>query len=338
MDGSARFLTHYLRPLPGTIRIRTYPLRGGLESTGVARVHAVFQDRTGRPRSIDFVRKCVPAELSREAAAYRLLLCGQSGSIAPRLLGIVEQSAGQDMQMFLEWIQPNSRWPWNDTKLTSLAIRRLAFAHASLPAVWFQPPHVLGRWDYEQELRASAESTLQLCEQFRVASELASLRPVLPALRRLVTALPVLRSQLRASDLGTAVLHGDAHSGNVIMRARGKTVEPVLLDWGRTRVGSPLEDVSSWLQSLGFWEPEARRKHDTLLRHYLEARGFGTRLTPSLRSCYWIAAVSNGLSGAIRYHLHTCADTSAADSRRQSAYLALADWLRVVRRADAVCC
>ena len=50
-----------------------------------------------------------------------------------------------------------------------------------------------------------------------------------------------------------------------MVRKSGGQHEPVLIDWARARAGSPFEDVSSWLQSLGFWEPAVKRKHDTLL-------------------------------------------------------------------------
>lgn len=79
--------------------------------------------------------------------------------------------------------------------------------------------------------------------------------------------------------------------------------EIAFIDWARARFGSPLEDLASWLHSLGWWEPEARRRHDTLLRVYLEARSSKQRITTELRTLYWYASASNGLSGAIRYHL-----------------------------------
>jgi hypothetical protein len=120
-------------------------------------------------------------------------------------------------------------------------------------------------------------------------------------------------------------------------RAReGAAERVVLLDWGRARVGSPLEDVASWLQSLGFWEPEARRRHDTLLRRYLVARGLPRHLGPEVRDAYWLAAASNGLAGALRYHLAVIDGWSQPTAaRRAHSVRAAADWLRVIRRADA---
>jgi hypothetical protein len=45
-----------------------------------------------------------------------------------------------------------------------------------------------------------------------------------------------------------------------------------LIDWARARRGSPFEDVASWLHSLGCWEPEARRRHDSLLTDVISTR------------------------------------------------------------------
>jgi hypothetical protein len=109
-----------------------------------------------------------------------------------------------------------------------------------------------------------------------------------------------------------------------------------LLDWGRARLGSPLEDVSSWLQSLGYWEPEVRRAHDTLLRHYLAVRGLSTHLGHDLRERYWLAGACNGLAGALHYHLLAAAAAADRQGRRRAqAVAATKDWLRIIRRADA---
>ena len=330
-----RFVARYVRPAPGRpVKVRFRVLHGGLQSAVVAHVCAHYEDRSSRPRTIEFVYKRVPEYMAREAAAYRLLFAGNLG-IAPRLLGMERNDSG-DILLYLEWIRASHRWPWRDTQLTSLAIRRLAHAHSTLSPAWFKPPHILARWDYERELQASALSTLEMSERARRHLQINSLQRNLPALRRIVNGLSALRNQLRTSGLGTTVLHGDAHSGNVILRVRGGSSEPVLLDWGRTRIGSPLEDVSSWLQSLSYWEPQTRRRHDTLLQHYLAARGFSTALTRNLRSAYWLAAASNGLAGAIRYHLSLLVDENSTPAGRNDARAALDDWFRVVRRADAV--
>ena len=110
----------------------------------------------------------------------------------------------------------------------------------------------------------------------------------------------------------------------------------VLIDWARARLGSPLEDVASWLHSLGCWEPQARRRHDTLLRAYLEARTVRRPLTSKLRVDYWLASVSNGLSGAIRYHLAVLADPKSEEGARDNSGRALMAWERVVRQGAAL--
>jgi aminoglycoside phosphotransferase (APT) family kinase protein len=160
----------------------------------------------------------------------------------------------------------------------------LAYVHACLPVDAFATD--LADWDFEAELLQSVWETLELLETVARQEEFEAARRALPAVRRVAAALPALRRQLVAEERTATVLHGDAHSGNALIRRRGASREAVLFDWGRTRLGSPLEDVCSWLQSLGYWEPEARRSHDTLLRHYLAARGRSTQLDQHLRALY----------------------------------------------------
>ena len=131
-------------------------------------------------------------------------------------------------------------------------------------------------------------------------------------------------------------IHGDVHPGNVILRPGGGEPRVALIDWGRARTGSPLEDIASWLHSLGCWEPEARRRHDTLLRAYLESRRIRWRLNDAVREPYWLACASNGLSGAIRYHLVVLSNPHSGGHARWHSELALREWERVVRRAAAI--
>ena len=91
-----------------------------------------------------------------------------------------------------------------------------------------------------------------------------------------------------------------------------------------------------WLHSLGCWEPNARRRHDTLLRAYLEARGGSIDMTEAWRRRYWYASACNGLSGAIRYHLAVLADAQSSEHLRQHSSRALAEWERVIRRVAAI--
>jgi Ser/Thr protein kinase RdoA (MazF antagonist) len=151
---------------------------------------------------------------------------------------------------------------------------------------------------------------------------------------RLVAALPEIRRVLLASAPHAAWIHGDMHPGNVILRRGAAGAEPVLLDWARARPGSPLEDVSAWVQSLGHWEPQARRFHDTLVRAYLAARGLEPRLDRQFRRLYWLAVACNALAGALRYHVDTLGQ-ARTPAQRATALTLTRKWLRVIRRADA---
>jgi aminoglycoside phosphotransferase (APT) family kinase protein len=142
-------------------------------------------------------------------------------------------------------------------------------------------------------------------------------------IERVATNLRAKRSYLTAHT-GVAVLHGDVHSGNTAIRPAAGGPRAVLLDWGQASIGSPLEDVSSWLQSLSYWEPRVKRRHDTLLTRYFGCAGRGSRLDPELRKLYWLAAASNAMVGAPRYHLAIMADPSRTDwARGRSAQAAL---------------
>jgi aminoglycoside phosphotransferase (APT) family kinase protein len=158
---------------------------------------------------------------------------------------------------------------------------------------------------------------------------LVPFRRARPRLRRVGEAL-VAGRHMSAPGLPAAVLHGDLHSGNVVVERGGGVA---FVDWSRARIGSPLEDVAGWLQSLAFWEPEVRRTHDTLLRRYLEARGLGPPGT-DLRDAYWLAAARNGFTGALRYHVTVMEDRSAGARAREDSARALRDWFRLIRRAD----
>jgi aminoglycoside phosphotransferase (APT) family kinase protein len=132
----------------------------------------------------------------------------------------------------------------------------------------------------------------------------------------------------------SVLLHGDVHAGNAVVHRDGESPELILLDWGRARFGSPLEDVASWLQSLGYWEHEVRRRHDSLFRHYLEVRTLPVRFTSELRTLYWFAASSNAMAGALRYHLAVMNDAERTKREQAQSAGAVNDWLRIIRRAD----
>lgn len=369
-DHLRAFVARHRGVEPDEVKLDVQPLQGGLESVTVARVHAWVPGSSSSPssphrsradgtgngrrngRELVFVVKCLEGEPSREAAIYQHLVEPVQRFAAPALLDI-EYLDRQSCRLYLEWVPPALIWPWRHTSYTLRVIEQLAEMHATPPEV---AGNVLADWDYEQQVVSGAQDTLALFEHARHDPALTRVRHALPALRRVVGDLPVIRRHLLDfAPLGPAVLHGDVHSGNVLIgrtgRARaddaamllrtGGQGRPLFIDWGRARMGSPLEDVSSWLQSLGFWEPAARRRHDTLLVRYLEARGLPPLLSRELRDAYWLASASNVLAGALQYYLALALEPpppqGQADGQGEQARPeldALADCLRIIRRAD----
>jgi aminoglycoside phosphotransferase (APT) family kinase protein len=230
--------------------------------------------------------------------------------------------------LYLEHATALSPWPWSDIALATRVCRELAQLHDNADL-----PHERFSWNYEDQVIQSAEDTLAFATVARDASGHRLWRR-LGDLRRVVMALPHIRRRLLSE--GASVIHGDMHPGNVILRQSADDIDLVLLDWARARVGSPLEDIASWLHSLGCWEPQARKRHDTLMRAYLEARRIPSRFDSDVRLAYWLASVSNGLSGAIRYHLAVLADRGATEEACAKSRMALMAWTRVVRRAAAL--
>ncbi len=309
---------------PDRLALKLHPLSGGLEARSVVRVEVTFSDRD-RPR-VSFAVKCITDSQAREIAAYRML--ARAGiDIAPQLLGI-DRAGGDTTYLYLEWIDSYCRWPWTDPANAGSVLRQLARIHNAGSVAL---PSWLTDWEYDTQLRHSAESTIEAFANASRHDELRHIRWRRRALDRIANALPAIRRRLMA---GAVLLHGDAHSGNVAVRKRGDSLQAVLFDWSRIRIGSALEDVSSWLQSLGYWEWQARRRHDTLLQAYLAARGLPPVLTGELRELYWLAGACNALSGALRYHLSFVNERCPAPVRAEHARAAR-DWLRIVRRADA---
>lgn len=298
-------------------------VHGGLESTVVRAIVAADPELQMVPRQ--FIVKRLGPSCWREGDTYEVLWSHMSDPPAARLLGV--QSVGHARLLYLEDVHALSLWPWADTEMASAVCRALARLHEAdtLPAAALA-------WNYEDELARSADETLALAERARYPDGARCWRRA-GDLRRAVAQLPAIRERL--AEGARAVIHGDVHPGNVILR-RDPPLGVAFIDWGRARVGSPFEDVVSWLHSLGCWEPQARRRHDTLLRAYLAHRRAPWPLTARLREDYWLAGVSNGLSGAIRYHLAVVADPQTPDERRYASGRALTAWERVVRQASAL--
>ncbi len=302
------------RVFPSTRVVGIAPLRGGLDAP-VARLTL----RGPELRQRHVVVKRLANESRREAARYRLL--GSSG-VMPALLGAVDH--GDSTWLFLECVRPVTSWPWRDSANTRLVLEQLARVHR-FPAAGHADD-----WDYDAELLASTAETLAVAADLAPRLPELHIRRELRPLRRVAASLVAARQQMNAV-LGTALIHGDVHTGNVMLRNRAARPEVVFLDWGRSRIGSPLEDVSSWLLSLRSWEPAAGRDHDTLFRAYLAAAALPPELPPQLRDAYWIAAASNALAGALRYQLLTACD--AAGKTRAIAAAHARSAFRAIRRA-----
>jgi aminoglycoside phosphotransferase (APT) family kinase protein len=320
----AAFVSKRWRAPAGTFRLRIEPVQGGLESA-VSRARIANADRR-RPIPPALVIKQLPHGGEREAEICELLWERLRRPPMAQVFGR-DRVAGRTW-LYLEDVPAHSRWPWQDTTLAAAVCRELARLHEATTL-----PRGAFAWDYEAALARSAESTLDLAERARDASG-RRYWDRCGDLRRLTAALPEIRARLLSR--GTTVIHGDMHPGNVILRHGGAAPEVVLIDWGRARLGSPLEDVASWLQSLGCWEPEARRRHDTLMRAYLAASRGSRAFSAEMRTEYALAAASNGLAGAIRYHLTVLSDRDATDGARFDSGRALAAWRRVVRLASAL--
>lgn len=319
---------------PAELSLACRSLRGGLTAPGIVVAAATYTDRHGRRRSLRLVMKHLAGRATREQAIYEQLVVRYAKDVSPGFMGVVEVSTDQSV-LLLEAVR-NVAWPWGDTRVSQRVLERLAAFHLSTRAAVATP--VLSDWRYEEALEASAHETYETLLSCRSRPELSGLLKAAPATRRMVHSLRACREALFGlQPFGRCVLHGDVHPGNVLIRRGRRQGEPVpvLIDWERARAGSPLEDVSSWLQSLGFWEPEARRRHDTIFSAYLAAMGAAPRLTPEIRAAYWLAGASNALAGALRYHL-AVAQGDADERERGLAARAAFSWLRVLRRADAV--
>jgi hypothetical protein len=315
------------------LQLERRPLRGGLEASSITRVRARYRDALGHRRMFTLVVKRLVGTAAREAMVYERLVTPYAEGLSPRVLASEHPVQGGAV-LYLEALRPVSSWPWQEVAAAQVVLERVAAIHSA--SVSRDTVIALAGWDYEAELNKSAELTLEHLERAHRHPDLSQLRRGLSYVRRVVGALEAMRHQLLAFDpLGKRVIHGDLHSGNVVLRRRKGRDEPVFLDWGRARIGSPLEDVSCWLQSLRGWEPEARRRHDTLLASYMSARGMDRRLGTDLRAAYWLAGASNALSGALLYQLTVGLDERQTRARRARGFYAARQWLRVLRQADA---
>ena len=322
--------------VPEHVQVERQALRGGLEAADVERLAVRYTDPAGRARRRTVVAKRLAGATVREAAIYEQFVGRHAEEFAPRLHAVDRAGTGEAV-LYLEALHPVSTWPWRERPAAQSVLERAARLHACVADR--EAVAAITAWDYEAALQHTAGLTLERLEQVRRQPALWSFGGALRWTGRVVSALPALRRRLLAfAPFGSVVIHGDLHPGNVVLRRREGATEPVLLDWGRARIGSPLEDVSCWLQSLGAWEPEARRRHDTLLVGYLAARGIDRRLDAELRAAYWLAGASNALSGALMYHLSVLLDPSLSSGAHASAAYSAREWVRVLRRAASYWC
>jgi hypothetical protein len=309
------------------LRLSARPLRGGLDGGAVTEILARFRDERGRARSFRLVAKRLAGPSVREADAYERLVARHAERLGPRILRISRGRDGAVLYMAAD--RRRAGWPWRDVATAAVALEAVAQLHGRADAVRDVPA-----WDYEAELAGRSLVAIEALERARRNAALAFVAGSLPAARRLVEDLRRWRGALLAGPLAPCAIHGDLHSGNVMV-AGGAPPRVVLIDWGRSRAGSPFEDVCSWLQSLAFWEPAVRRKHDTLLGRYLEARGAARAASGEVRAAYWLAGASNALAGAIAFHLEVCSSVTCSPRQRAASAGAVRDWLRILRRADA---
>jgi hypothetical protein len=303
----------------------------GSEATNVALVTARYRDQRGSRKTLRVVVKRLDGRPAREAVVYERLISRHPTKIAPELFA-VERLGPSSACLFLEAVRRTNAWPWRNTSAAGEVLFRIGRFHTAVEG----KDILLPEWDYEGEVGTVAESTWNMLEQCRGDLDLRMLARHIRGLERVIDALPELRRQLLSdSPFASRPIHGDLHPGNVLVRQSAGSHQPVFLDWGRARLGSPLEDVSSWLQSLRFWEVEAQRLHDTLFLEFLSAFGMERKLTSEIRAAYWIAGASNALAGALLHHLNIALDQRLSKARRGTAFNAARDWLRVVRRAHA---
>lgn len=311
----------------GGVELGARALRGGLEAQGVQRVTARFRDRRAKRHTFGFVVKHLRGPATREARIYADLVARAVPAAAPEVFE-TEWIGDDECRLYMEAVRPVRGWPWGDVDQAGDVLSEMVSLHADPPDVELPP------WDYEAELLHCGGVLLDVLGRLDTRGELATIRRVRPAVARLVEALPDIRRELQdEKPFGRTLIHGDLHPGNAAVRRRRARERPVLFDWGRAREGAALEDVASWLHTLSLWEPEARRRHDSLLGRYLSERGWSGFIGRDVRDACWLAAACNILAGAVLYHIGVV--TEGKGRQRHDSFQALDQCARILRRADA---
>ena len=214
--------------IPGELQLCPRRLGGGLEAAAVTRVAARYRDARGRSRSLAVVLKRRAGDAGREALLYERLVAPHAAALSPQLLGLDRSGAGETT-LYLEAVNRSGAWPWREPGAALSVLRSVAQLHTA--ALGEAALEALRSWDYDAELALTAERTAESLDRARRLPDCAWLGSPARAARRLVPALPELRRQLlAAAPFGTAVIHGDLHPGNAVLRRRRGEV--VLLDWG----------------------------------------------------------------------------------------------------------
>lgn len=312
---------------PLTVSLQAKRL-GGLESGEVVRIDARGKAPSGATAVTRLVikpmRNGAPA---REGAVYRWLQATGRATFGPAVLCESQVGSPEGGFLLMEHLRPAGAWPWRNPEFAAHALERLADLHAGADVASFAA--AVPAAFYDEGLSDEVESTLRVLHDAIRAGSL----PIPPGTRSAVARIADYVARFPRSStpaLPETVLHGDVHSGNVVLTSSGSIA---MIDWSRARVGAPLDDVASWLQSLAFWEPEVRRAHDTLLRRYLAARGVTAPLDAGLRDAYWISAARNGFTGALRYHIVQIQSPTTTPRARHLSTRAALDWFRIMRRA-----
>jgi hypothetical protein len=189
---------------PATPMVNLVPLRGGLEAA-VARI--TLRDEARRERHV--VVKRLASGARREEARYRSLA---AFGVTPSFLGAVDH--GDSTYLFLERVRPVSSWPWRDSANTRLVLEQLARVHRFGDAAAHADD-----WDYDAELLSSSAETVAVAAGSAASIPELDIRRELRPLRRVAATLGEMRQQMNGA-LGTTLIHGDVHSGNVMLRTR----------------------------------------------------------------------------------------------------------------------
>lgn len=187
-------------------------LRGGSEAAAVTLITARHRDDRGRRRLFRCVSKTLVGRPMREAEAYECLTAVYANGFSPQLLG-VDRSAPNSATIYLEAINQPCAWPWQHLPVARALLERLAAFHVAAAG----NTTALPAWDYETDLRVSAEATLEGVDSCRHDPDLEVLGRELMPVSRIVHALPKLRRQLlEDASFGTGAIHGDVHTGNAL--------------------------------------------------------------------------------------------------------------------------